>query len=438
MIEKEEEGMSIIRKSILFIILFLSCFFLNKNISCAKYYELKLNSTVSGRLYWDVDNENESDWYRYETVGKTKLKYTVRVTGHDQFFFNEDYLRCMIFDENDSEYELNKVYSDNNTIVFENIITTDGTISLFVDYLGITFEYMDYTLTVEDLTTYGNSISMAKSLKITIGESYKIKRTISPSNAINKNITWHSSNPKIASVDSNGKVTAKKKGNCDIVATLRNGISSKCSVKVINPTPYINYKKATVNTGQKFKLKICYSNKKVKWTSSNKNIATVSSNGQVKATGIGKCTITGKAGKKTYKCAIVVIRQVPNFGAVLTDYNTRDNYFTVRFANKSNKPVTIYSSNAKVEDIDYKSYDRYLRLANNQDVVIKPGQSVYLRFYVIGGITWYDHTDYTLIYKFKFDEQIYEGHVWYANSCYYNGKGWYHTYSNDEWYLRWY
>lgn len=38
-------------------------------------------------------------------------------------------------------------------------------------------------------------------------------------------------------------------------------------------------------------------------------------------------TIKAKVDRKTLKCKVIVKRREPNFGAVLWDYNTRDNYF---------------------------------------------------------------------------------------------------------------
>ena len=46
--------------------------------------------------------------------------------------------------------------------------------------------------------------------------------------------------------------------------------------------------------------------KKVKWSSSNKAVVTVSKNGTVKAKKVGKATITAKVGKKKLKCNVTV------------------------------------------------------------------------------------------------------------------------------------
>lgn len=68
----------------------------------------------------------------------------------------------------------------------------------------------------------------------------------------------------------------------------------------------ISKTKYTMNKGETYKLKIKGTIKKVKWSSSNKKVATVNSNGKVKAKKKGKVTITAKVSGKKYKCKIKV------------------------------------------------------------------------------------------------------------------------------------
>ena len=64
--------------------------------------------------------------------------------------------------------------------------------------------------------------------------------------------------------------------------------------------------KATIYVGKTVTLKLKNNKKKVKWTTSNKKIATVSKKGKVKGKKAGKVTITAKVRKKKYKCKITV------------------------------------------------------------------------------------------------------------------------------------
>ena len=60
------------------------------------------------------------------------------------------------------------------------------------------------------------SVSLNKtSLTLDVGKSYTLTKTVSPSNAVTS-YTWSSSNTSVATVDSNGKVTAKKAGTATI------------------------------------------------------------------------------------------------------------------------------------------------------------------------------------------------------------------------------
>ena len=68
----------------------------------------------------------------------------------------------------------------------------------------------------------------------------------------------------------------------------------------------ISQKKLTLTVGSKETLKVSGA-KKVKWSSSNKNIASVSGKGQVKAVKAGTAKITAKAGKKKYTCKVTVV-----------------------------------------------------------------------------------------------------------------------------------
>lgn len=72
----------------------------------------------------------------------------------------------------------------------------------------------------------------------------------------------------------------------------------------------LNYVKKTIYEGDIFKLKVSGTKKKVKWTSSNKKVATVSSKGVVKGKSGGEdkkiCKITAAVGGKKYVCKVTV------------------------------------------------------------------------------------------------------------------------------------
>lgn len=84
------------------------------------------------------------------------------------------------------------------------------------------------------------SVALNKTtLTLDTGKTSNLKATVYPSNAANKKCTWSSSNTSVATVDGNGKVTAKKAGTATITVKTSNGKTATCKVTVNLPTPQI-------------------------------------------------------------------------------------------------------------------------------------------------------------------------------------------------------
>ena len=83
------------------------------------------------------------------------------------------------------------------------------------------------------------SVSLNKTaLTLDVGKSYTLTKTVSPSNAVTS-YTWRSSNTSVATVDGNGKVTAKASGTATITVKTSNGKTATCKVTVNLPAPQI-------------------------------------------------------------------------------------------------------------------------------------------------------------------------------------------------------
>lgn len=78
--------------------------------------------------------------------------------------------------------------------------------------------------------------------------------------------------------------------------------------------PKLNKKKATITVGKTVKLKVKNKKKSVKWSTSNKKVATVSKSGLVKGKKKGKATITAKTGGRKLKCKVTVKAKKNNNG----------------------------------------------------------------------------------------------------------------------------
>lgn len=73
-------------------------------------------------------------------------------------------------------------------------------------------------------------------LTLEAGKTGKLSATVLPASATDKTVTWSSSKPDVASVSSNGTVTAIKAGTALITATATNGKSASCTVTVTGGT----------------------------------------------------------------------------------------------------------------------------------------------------------------------------------------------------------
>lgn len=117
--------------------------------------------------------------------------------------------------------------------------------------------------------------------------------------------TYRSSNPRVASVSSNGVITGKKKGKANVVRYVtknkRTKIDQIMTVKVEKLK--ISGKK-TVYVSGKYQFKTNAAS--VKWKVSDKKKATISKKGVLKAKKTGKITLTAKAGGLTVKKKITV------------------------------------------------------------------------------------------------------------------------------------
>lgn len=81
----------------------------------------------------------------------------------------------------------------------------------------------------------------------------------------------------------------------------------------------LNKNQVSLNKNQSYVLKLKgVTNKKIKWSSSNKKVATVK-NGIISAQKTGSCIITAKYAKKKYKCSVNVKQNVAN---VMNENNT--------------------------------------------------------------------------------------------------------------------
>ena len=218
------------------------------------------------------------------------------------------------------------------------------------------------------------------------GKTAKLKATVLPNNAYNKSVTWKSNNTKVVTVDKNGKIKATtNKGTTYVNAIAKDGRKIRTRILVVVGKKVkkitLNKTSVTLNRGAKnrtFQLKKAIKNKNatykgVSWYSSNKNVATVNSNGKVTIKHRGKVVITVKAkdgSNKSAKCKFTVKQLVTKLS-----YNNKKQVKEV-YKNKTIKfAVTVVPSNANNKGLTYSSSNKKVATVNSKGVIkgIKAG-----------------------------------------------------------------
>ena len=196
-----------------------------------------------------------------------------------------------------------------------------------------------------------------------------------PEDATNKDVTWTSSDTTIATVDSNGKVTANSVGTA--IITAKAGDKSATCTITVNPIKVTNVSitppvSTTIKSGETLDLEAKVeptnaTNKTVTWSSDNPKVADVDQKGHVVALnqeGTAKITVTTEDGGKTDECIITVTVPevvIPVEGVTL-DKPTLD----LKVGESIKLSATVKPDNATIKNVKWTS--------NNENVATVDGE----------------------------------------------------------------
>ena len=224
-------------------------------------------------------------------------------------------------------------------------------------------------------------------LSLKTGETAALTATVYPSNAANKAVKWISSAPDVASVDQTGKITALKPGITTItVETEDGGYTATCNVTVIDSSIVsvtgvkLSATVAELTIGNSKQLTAAISptnatNKGVTWSSSNTNVASVSSSGIVVAKGEGTATITVKTddGGYTAACTIRVSKPSPSVVAV-TGVKLSAIGIELPVGGSKRLSATITPSNATNKGVTWSSDNTSVAAVNSSGLITAKGE----------------------------------------------------------------
>lgn len=248
------------------------------------------------------------------------------------------------------------------------------------------------TINVEEKKVTGISGIPASSTltrtSVSPNPTLKLNPTISPLDAVNKELSYTSSSTSIATVDSTGLIRAVANGKTTItVKNARSGVQVNCEITVnerlveaignipssqsftrtsVTPSPTLQLK-PTITPGDALSKEIIYA-------SSDSAIATVSSDGIITAKGDGtaRITVSNPTSKVTATCTVSItqrlVTSIDNIPTSKSFILTSDAVTQTLQLNPEPKP-----SDALDKALFYASSDSYIATVNSSGLITTTG-----------------------------------------------------------------
>ena len=242
---------------------------------------------------------------------------------------NEDTIRCTVDDtvivQIRSSYDTCKwswddddaadVYKQNSgDLLIEPYRSGTVTVKAKIDWYGDgDYDSYECDIKISD-DDYDDYFSFSKSTyDVSAGDSIKLSYDYGPSDN-SSDLDFSSSDDSIATVSSTGRVTAKKAGTVTITGWYGDA-KDTCKVYVDDDTGTLDLSPSsvTLDVGDEKHIKVSsWSDDELRWSSSNKKIATVDSEGYVTAIKEGTATITAEVrdDSSTYGVCKVTVKRI--------------------------------------------------------------------------------------------------------------------------------
>lgn len=190
-----------------------------------------------------------------------------------------------------------------------------------------------------------------------IGSSFKITPVFYPEDATDTEVSWTSADPKIASVSSDGTVTAIAPGTTAITAAAAGGtITSKCVVTVLSPALAIKISdsRLSLEEGEEATLTASVfpsdaTQSTLTWRSDKPEVATVDQDGNVRAVKAGVAVITVSVSETVFEtCTVTVVSRVTGISFDVDELE-------ILPGESHQLKVTVLPENASVPDVNWSS-----------------------------------------------------------------------------------
>lgn len=210
---KRKISKAIISLVVVFVMLF-GTFAVSSNVLAFNYPKISFSKSVNGNLedyFGDVS-------YELNLSSKTKVKIEYSSTASSDFY---------VYDE-----KFNTIFSEKATKKVKKTITLkSGTYVLSI--YNATYSKGTYSLNLTDKTVYAKSLQFEKeNYTLSVGKNERLKVVKEPNWAKVQNYEYSSSNNSVATVNSNGKVSAVGLGTAIITVKTERNVFADCTVVV--------------------------------------------------------------------------------------------------------------------------------------------------------------------------------------------------------------
>ncbi len=253
---------------------------------------------------------------------------------------------------------------------------------------------LDFVVTMQNAV----SIGFDKELYyVGTGSQLQLGYAVQPPEAGLDNVIFVSSNPAIATVDSNGRVKGISAGETEITARVNDStsIAASCKVKVVKGATKVNISNETKNmfVGSRIQLKASVYPKDatlqgITWKSDNTARVTIDSGGYMRGVSRGRALITATSedGLAVAQCIVTVKQPVTQVkltrsSNTVTAGSLVKIHTQVRPSNANDKTLSYTSKNTKVATVDKEGRVKGVS-PGKTDIIVRAtdGSGVYARF----------------------------------------------------------
>ena len=256
---------------------------------------------------------------------------------------------------------------------------------------------------IEEIPVEG--VSIDENMSFYVDDGTKLQAVVMPTDALNQDVEWKSSNPEILEVAEDGTIHAKTYGTAVVTVTTKDGgYTATCNVSIYEHTtdikiidsisiPIDNTHALNAQT-----LPLATSDNKITYRSSNNEIAVVDEQGVVTARKKGNCTITATSvdGGYTATCEVTVTQPVEALTLEKHSLNMKIGdeeklFVQITPATADNKKISWFSSDEQVATVDgngnitaQKAGETWIKAISQDNAEVKDSCKVIIKQPVTG------------------------------------------------------